>query len=207
MLKTTALLLALAAPAGAATITEVAGPGTGTKLALAAGDFKGIGTCGFGRSVINDGCSPAAKSDPTADHAYGRFDPLGGEWWDSQDLAFVDWTVHSGTAFTSVTFALTDAFDQKASPKFGLLDSNFALAVDGTLWSIAERQANASINWITVDFGKAVTSASIHFFTRTNDGFSISSATVAPVPLPAAAWLLLGGLGALFGLRRKAARG
>jgi hypothetical protein len=206
MLKTTALLLALAAPAGAATITEVAGPGTGTKLALNVVDFAASGLCGFGKSVINDGCSVVKKADPTATHAYGRFDPLGGEWWDSQDLAFVDWAVKSDVAFTSLTFALTDAFDQRPAPKFGLLDSNFALAVDGTLWSIAARQANANLKWLTVEFGEAVTSANLHFFTRTNDGFSISSATVAPVPIPAGVWLLGTGIAAFFGLRRKAAR-
>ena len=130
----------LAAHSWAATVSVLSeAPTEGTAIDLVVGDFQRVGICGGGFSVINGGCSVVVKDDPEAPHAYGRFDPLGDYWMDSQDINELKWTVASPQAFTSMTFALTDAHDQ--------LNSFFTMAMqDGNsltqIWSIPAKQGN-----------------------------------------------------------------
>lgn len=190
----------------AATIIEET-TGRGTPIALDVADFVGSGPCGYGGSVINDGCSVVLKSDPDAPDAYGRFDPLGSSWIDSQDLPEVEWTVSPGETFQSLTFALTDAFDQNPDELLG--ESFFKLTVDGAEWSIAQQETNGTLHWITMNFDQPVTSTMVGFSTRLNDGWGIKAALVspdvvpAPVPLPAAGWLMLCSMCALIALRKR----
>jgi len=196
----------LSTAAQAATISE-GSPVGGVKIALNVADFTDRGRCGFGSSVVNDGCSVIAKSDPEAPHAYGRFDPLAppSEWIDSQDLSDVTWTITHDVAFTSLSFALTDAFDQRPAPRLGLGESFFQLLADGASWSIDSREANGTLHWLTVGFDQPTTTAELRFLTRLNDGWGVSSASVSEVPLPAAGWLLLMALGGVAAARRRAA--
>lgn len=197
----TLIALLMASGAHAATITEAAGPAVGTPMALSPSAFTGSGPCGSGLSVIGDGCSVVLKDDPNASHAYGRFAPLGGSWIDSQDLSHVTWNVASDVAFTSLTFALTDAFDQGTAKAFG--PGHFNLTVDGTMWEIAARQPNANLYWLEVLFGAPTTYAELVFRTRSNDGWGVSQASLAQVPLPASLALMLGGIAAFAFMRRK----
>lgn len=206
--------LSFLAPAWAATVTEVSGPAANSvAIGLQVGDFKNVWVdehgqtkCGAGKSVINDGCSVVIKDDPDAKHAYGRRDPLGNYWIDTQDIAELEWSVTAPTAFTSLTFALTDVYDQPDSFfRLSYLDSGSWTGI----WDIAERQENGTLYWLTVNFDQAVTSAKFLFSTKNGnvyddyDGFGISSVSVAPVPLPPAALLLLGGGAMLAGLKRR----
>ncbi|WP_210528798.1 VPLPA-CTERM sorting domain-containing protein [Rubellimicrobium arenae] len=163
--------------------------------------------CGSGGSVEGDGCS--ALSVAPLGHAsdYGRNNPLkeNGNWIDSQDISDLTWTIESETEFNSLTFALVDAYDQPFSEVDG--DSFFNLTAsslgESVNWTIDGVQVNNNVYWITVFFDKATTNATVDFHTRHNDGFGIASATTALVPVPAASWMLLSGLGALAGLRRR----
>nr|WP_246849233.1 VPLPA-CTERM sorting domain-containing protein [Rubellimicrobium arenae] len=196
--------LFLAGSVQAATISEGSSyKDSSTLIDLNPADFVGSGRCGYGDSVINDGCSVTMKSNPYSRDAYGRYDPWGGTWIDSQDLSDVIWTVEPGRAFQILTFALTDAFDQPVSELLG--ESFFTLSVDDAEWTIDAREANGTLHWITVAFDKPTTSANVHFSTRLNDGWGIKAAmvTVAPVPLPAAGWLGLAGLAGLVALGRR----
>lgn len=213
---------AFAVPAAAATITEVDGPAPGRVVALDPAAFVGSGTCGYGGSVVGTGpgrgCSVVIKNDPTAPDAFGRADPFGGSWIDSQDLSEVVWSFDPGYAFTALTFALFDAYDQLPSRRWPLGESFFRLSVDDATWSIPSREENGTLHWLTVAFDAPVAVADIRFSTRLNDGWgvSLSGATTVPppppppppatVPLPATAPLIaaaLAGLAAL-GLRRRA---
>lgn len=195
----------LASSAGAATINSTAGPGTGTAFDLDAASFSRFGgPCGSGASVINDGCSVTRKT-AASPVPYGRFAPVGTGWIDSQDISRLDWRIERPEAFTSLSFAITDAFDQPVNPVLGA--SYFQMRVKddpASAWRIAERQSNRNLHWVEILFDAPTTSADVQFFTRTNDGFGVTDARVevAPIPLPAAAWMLLAGLGAIGGLKR-----
>jgi hypothetical protein len=197
----------LASPSWAATVSVLSEALTeGTAINLVVGDFERVGNCGGGASVINGGCSVVVKDDPKALHAYGRFDPLGDYWIDSQDINEMKWTVTSPQAFTSMTFALTDAHDQ--------LNSFFTMAMqDGgsltQIWSIPAKKDNANLYWLSVDFGEARKKAVFQFSTKVLpgfDGYGISSLSVqspAPVPAPPAAILLGSAAMLMASLRRR----
>ncbi len=197
----------LASPSWAATVSVLSeAPSEGTAINLVVEDFERVGNCGGGGSVINGGCSVVVKDDPDAPHAYGRFDPLGDYWIDSQDINELKWTVTSPQAFTSMTFALTDAHDQ--------LNSFFTMAMqDGNsltqIWSIPAKKNNANLYWLSVDFGEARNEAVFQFSTKVIpgfDGYGISSLSVqspAPVPAPPAAILLGSGAMLIASLRRR----
>lgn len=200
----------MAAPSWSASVTALPGaPTGGTIIDLVVDDFERLGNCGGGGSVVGDGCSAIVKTDPAAPDAFGRFDPLGNYWIDSQDINELKWTVRSPDAFTSMAFALTDAHDQ--------LNSFFVMSfLDGAtwtpVWDIATRKDNANLYWLSVDLGEAVNEAVFRFSTKVVpgfDGYGISSLTVstpAPIPVPPAALLLGTGALAMAGLRRKKSR-
>ena len=206
-----ALLAAVStlAPASGATLTLLAdAPAEGTIVALSVNDFQRMGHCGGGRSVVHDGCSTVVKDDPLAPHAWGRFDPLGQFWIDSQDIDLLKWTVASPVAFTSMTFAMTDAHDQPRS--------HFAMSYNeaGTwtpLWDIPSQLPNANLFWLRVDFDQQVRLAEFLFSTKEGpdgyDGYGISqlrlSQVPAPIPAPPAAVLLLSGTVLIASLRRR----
>ncbi|TNC74808.1 hypothetical protein [Rubellimicrobium roseum] len=190
-------LLFLATAVPAATIVAGSGPASGARLALSAADFAARGPCGSGLSVVDDGCAVVLADGTSKPAAHGRYDALGGPWIDSQDLSKVAWTVSHHRPFASLTFALTDAFDQNAAD--GLGASFFRLTAGDATWSIDGQEENGALHWLTVRFDAPVTTARLDFSTRLNDAWGVASASfeLAPIPLPPAAPLLALGLGAL----------
>lgn len=169
MIRTLFLVAALAAqPALAATITLDGPPAIGTATPLLPSDFKGSGLAGSGRSVDGDGLGWAVNSPKGA--AYGRYDPRGGDFIDSQDRALSVWTYTrpDSAAFNTLTFALTDANDQR--------NSHFSLAAAGTRTSIASRESSGTLHWVRITLDAAVRELKVVFRTKLNDGFGISSA-------------------------------
>src|SRR4051812_17320238 len=103
MIRLTLATVMLTGAAHAATINASASrgpalPGEST-FDVDPADFEGSGRCGYGGSVVGDGCHLVLK-DQDSPHLYGRFDPLGGSFADSQDRALVVWHVVSTTAFS-----------------------------------------------------------------------------------------------------------
>lgn len=201
MMRKTLLALLVAAPAHAVTITEVDGPGRGWPVDPNPTAFQGFGPCGSGGSVINDGCSVAVK-DATSPRLSGRFDPFGGSWIDSQDRPTIVWTIEEAQPFTSVRFALTDAFDQPPEARWGGA-SFFSLTAGDATWSIPEREADGTLHWLEILLDAPTTRTELTFATRLNDGWGVREARISAVPLPAAGLLLLGGLAGLGALGRR----
>ncbi len=210
--------LLLAGSVQAATIAETTAPVNGREWVLSADQFDGgAGPCGNGKSVDHrDRCAVSLETIDSGAARYGRYNPLNSTsgFIDSQDLPQIAWTISADTAFTRLTFAVIDAFDQAYED--GLGDSFFQLtaagaeAADAAGWMLDHRQANGNLHWITVEFAQATQTATVDFFTRQNDGFAIAAvrldADVAAVPLPATSGLLVAGLGSLATLRSRRRR-
>ena len=120
---------------------------------------------------------------------------------DSNDTLGIKWMASAGgTAFDRLLFTLTDPSDQGKT-------LTISAAGFTQKFTIAPRQPNGEIFNVLIGFSSAVTGATISLAkSGLNDGFSIDNATIGAVPLPAAAWLLLGVSGALVAAKRRSAR-
>lgn len=161
------------------TVTGAAFPNDGTQLALRDGNV-------FGRVSTTRDLSGNAADDM---------------FLDSNDTKGIVWNVMLGAQrmFDRIVFTVTDAAE------FG---NTMRITTDfGS--TVISSNGNGLKRLIEIDFGQAVSSASItlgHFSgstPRTNDGFSLDDIAVSEVPLPASALLLLGGLGGLAAMRRR----
>jgi hypothetical protein len=200
LIAVTLLAALIATSAAAATIVETS-PGTGDKLSLKVADFQRVGQKGSGLSITAGGGNPYKKR-PIDPRHFGRFNPLGGSWIDSGDVDRTVWTVKHDKRFTSLNFAVIDAFDQKRDDRYGG-KSYFRLKVAGATWEIAKREKNGTMHWITILFDDPVKKARIKLITRLNDGWGVAAPTVEPIPLPATAWRRLAGAGALVAATRR----
>jgi hypothetical protein len=168
------------------------------------GSFDAFGAAGSGDSVVGKGSRLQVRNDSTM--KWGRYSTdatLGGNWLDSNDNRGMKWKIDGVGKFNAVSFFVLDAAD---------VGGKFSIKVGKTLYSdIAggAKLANGNIHFVHVLLSEAVDHLTVRLLhDRTNDGFGIDGATVArvgPVPLPPAAALMLPGLLALFGLRRRRA--
>jgi hypothetical protein len=170
------------------------------------GSFTSFGAAGSGRSVVGDTSRLQVREDGAMKWGrYGTDDvPLGGKWLDSNDNLGMRWQVGGGGKFDALAFFVLDAAD---------VGGRFSIKVGDTLYAdlagAGGRRANGNIQFVRILLSEAVDSLTVELFhDRTNDGFGIDGAAiarVAPVPLPPAAALMLPGLLALVGLRRRRA--
>jgi hypothetical protein len=121
---------------------------------------------------------------------------------DSNDTNGIKWVASAagGTEFNRLLFTLTDPTDQ--GKKLTISANGFS-----ETFTIAPREPNGEIFNVLIGFSDKVSSATISMAKNgVNDGFSFDNATIGAVPLPAAAWLLLGVSGALVAAKRRSAR-
>lgn len=166
------------------------------------GRFATLGGHGTGASAIDGGRSLAVRQDDP--FRWGRQDTSGadGKWLDSNDTYGLKWEAGGGPAFNSLAFLLTDVADAGA---------RFSLKVGGTVYSdllgADGKLGNGTIHLVRILLPEAVSSLTLEMrHDRLNDGFGIDGATVAkiaPIPVPPAAALLLTGIAALAGFRRR----
>lgn len=180
-------------------------------FSTAVGTISTLGGTGNGGTVTglpgNTGTDLALRDG----NVFGRTNttPLGGKWYlDSNDTWGMSWNVSTGGQFNRIIFSLADGSDAGAFLRISAGASSFEQRTGGKL-------GNGNISLVVIDFDSYVTSALVELgnFTRNgqnfvrNDGFSIDGlqAGIAPIPLPAAGFLLIGavaGLGAMRKLRK-----
>ena len=164
------------------------------------GSFRSTGATGTGHSVVGQAGVTQVRSDETM--RWGRYNTdavLGGHWLDSNDNKGIEWKISGLGSFNTVAFFLLDAADVGGKFSIKVGDTNFTDLAGG------KRLANGNIQFVRIALDAAVDSLTLRLrHDRTNDGFGIDGAMIAnlaPVPLPPAALLLIGGLAALGGLR------
>lgn len=167
---------------------------TGTNV----GDFTSLGGTGEGTSIIDDGTDLAVDNNA----AFGRVNTTnpGENWLSSNDTDGILWNASAGgSLFNSVAFSLSDIADTGAT---------LTVTADGTAESFSGL-GNGEVKWVVISFGSFIDSAKVSLENTdgaiNNDGFGIDDVTIAAVPLPAGAALMLTGLGGLAIARRRKA--
>ena len=132
----------------------------------------------------------------------GRYNPDGEDipWIDSADIGLLRWDVTFTKPARAFGFGVVD--DADTPTRFSPVPF-WRLAVGGATVD-ATRRLNDSgepVRWYTIHFDQPTRSASLTMRTAVGDGYGLVGPTVAPVPLPAAAWLLMASLTALAGMR------
>ena len=178
--------------------TTLGGKGSGS-TAVDVSNVKGDDSKrGLNLSIRQDGDDPANGGRQNTSFTSSADDT----YLDSNDTLGFEWVAGTAgsDAFDRLLFTLTDPSD---------VGKTLTISADGhsETHTILPRQPNGEIFNVLIGFSTGVSSATISLAkTGTNDGFSIDNVTVGAVPLPAAAWLLLGVSGALVGAKRRSAR-
>ncbi|MEL7105627.1 MAG: VPLPA-CTERM sorting domain-containing protein [Pseudomonadota bacterium] len=185
--------------------------------ASAVGAFSSAGGVGSGGTVNddvsrgnfagNDGALLAIRDG----NVYGRSSTTSALTGDAEDNMFLDsndtfgisWVASlGGQAFNRILLTMTDAAEFGAIMRITVGDSVYE----------ATSLGNANPQLVDIRFETSVTVANILFehqkngSASRNDGFSLDDITLSAVPLPAGAWLLLSGFGALSVMRRRRGR-
>lgn len=176
-----------------------AGP-VGASLMTSVGTFSAVGGgVGTGTTCTSSG-GPCDQLAVRADTPNSQGNLVGTEQsLNSNDSFGIEWSVMTGDLFNRVVFGISDATDQGATLTI--------TADDGTTSDfdvVGPNLPDGNAQLVVIDFNELIGSATVTLENSTlDDGFAIDGASVGIVPLPAAGFLLIGGLGALGAMRRR----
>jgi hypothetical protein len=183
----------------------IAGGGTGEitageSLGSSVGMFTSFGGTGSGStcgslSADNSCTNIGYQMDPPV-NGQGNTIPFEGLYSvNSADTEGMSWTADTGSLFNELVFVLRDPGDQG--------QKTLTIAAAGETYSTTTRLPNEELLLVQVLFGAHQSSATIDITTSINDAFTIDGAAANVVPLPAAGWMLLAGIGGLAAMRRR----
>lgn len=170
------------------------GTGVGTFTDNDPGNFDGQGL-----GILSAATAPGIPFS-------GRFNltPSGSLWLDSFDRRDVSLALKLPSNATGLGFYMTDLDDQGANTQMSVFGSGGLL---GSFDLTPSGQSSGSFFYVAINFMGADVTGLQFTHNDSADGWGVDDfSAVAPIPLPAAGWMLIAGLGALFGFgRRKAA--
>ena len=170
------------------------------------GDFTSINPAGSGTTDLNPTGQLHVRDGSGNDG--GRFNTtLGGfNYLDSNDNSGIFWSIPGSAALRPIdriSFLATD-IDDVGAATFNVSAGGDVLATKFSLASeLLGKRPNGELLLFTLLFDSVVSNLTIAMNIDKGDGFSIDDVTVGQVPLPAAAWMLLAGLGGLAALGRR----
>jgi len=181
---------------------------TAPTIETAVGDFTSIAPARASGAPL----SPAAQLHVRdgSGNTSNRFNTtLGGSnYLDSNDNNGILWTVPGSAslgAFDRISFLATD-IDDVGNVQFSLtaggdvLDTIFNPPAPSA--TVKNALGDGELLLFTLLFGEQVSDLTVEMIGGVGDGFALDDVTVSAVPLPAAAWMLLAGVGALAGIGR-----
>lgn len=203
--------------AGDVTVTEDFESFTPVPSGGGAGDFTPLPT-DVGVFTTIEGLTCGGSCDAPTDQSlvrntssFGRYDTTSGQgnWIDSNDNSALVLTAGiTGYTFDYLSFFLTDVDDVRHVPEFSIDvgSDTFNIALDEFN---SQQQSNGDLFLVTLSFLNPVNTALITMNIDSGDGFGADDfgmGGIAPVPLPASVFLLLGAVGGLgyMGRRKKA---
>lgn len=169
--------------------TTVGDPGIGTGSTCDALDLNG-----------ND-CDNIAYQHPESLNGQGNIIPFGGNGsLNIADTKGMVWNVDTGNLFDELVFALRDAADIRATLTIAAAGETW----ESTILAPSGDLANENLLLVRVKFGSQQSAATVTMTSSTNnDSFSYDGGAVNVVPLPAAGWMLLAGIGAIGAVSRR----
>jgi hypothetical protein len=167
------------------------------------GSFTGVAPAAPGSSAVDCGGGLGATSCVLNSGTFGRYNTDGeSNWLDSNDLNEIVWSIPGGavlSAFNRIAFLMTDVDD--------VGDIIFQIAAGGqavgSTVNDGNGQPNGRLQLVTMSFSDLVSNLSITMRVGQGDGFGIDGVKIAAVPVPAAGFLLLAGLGGLAAFKRR----
>ena len=180
-------------------------------LSTSVGDFSSILPVGAGGSnrapddaaIIRSNANENNNGQPN----FGRYDAddnrrAGSNFIDSNDNRGIrlDTSTSGISHFNWISFVLTD-LDDVGGVNFAIAASGDALT--GPSATNLVKRGNGDVFLATLYFDVLVKDVIVDMTIDTNDGFGADSFAISAVPLPAGAWLILSGLGALAVARRR----
>jgi hypothetical protein len=183
--------------------TAISAGGAGeidTTVGTSVGTFTTAGGTGNGStcaslSLSGNTCDNIGIQKAPTINGQGNTIPFSGEWaLNTADTLGLIWEVNTGSLFNSLFFVLRDPADQGTR--------TLTIEAAGATYSKGFT-TNESLLLVEVLFGANVSNATVTITTSRNDAFTFDGAGVNVVPLPAAGWMLLAGIGCLAALRRR----
>lgn len=178
-----------------------AGNPTTNPVVTGVGTFRSLAPNACGGSCV----TPSEHLQVRSGNVWGRYNTTAGgaNWLDSNDNSGMEWEIAPAAgigSFDRISFLLTDV-DDVGKVSFNISTRGDVASATGTI--LNAKPGNGALSLVTMVFDHTVSDLFIGLNIDKQDGFGIDDVQISAVPLPAAGFLLLGGLAGLGAVSRR----